>query len=158
MLRHSGLVLLLLACACETNAPATPAPSAAPSAAPTATAKPVAAPTTVAAPAADTPAAPAIAKPANADGQRPALGFMPEYDTAVEGVVVGAVREGGPAAKAGIEDGDVIVMLNGEAVVDARSYAEVLDEQTIGATVPVRIRRGQQQLELKVEIGARAAR
>lgn len=83
---------------------------------------------------------------------------MPEYDSAVEGVLVGTPREGGPAAKAGITEGDVIVMLNGQRVTDARSYSEVLDEQTIGSIVPVRIKRGQQELELKVEVGSRPSR
>jgi len=43
----------------------------------------------------------------NPEGLRPAFGFMPDYNT--DGVGVGRVTEGGPAASAGIEDGDVIV-------------------------------------------------
>ena len=65
------------------------------------------------------------------------------------------MREGSPAAKAGIQEGDVILMLNGIRVTDAQSYTEALDEQKVGATVPVQILRGSEKLELKVTIGTR---
>ena len=56
------------------------------------------------------PAAPAEAPAAAPEaGLRPALGLMPDYAAQVVGVSVQAVREGGSAAKAGIEAGDVIV-------------------------------------------------
>ena len=97
-------------------------------------------------------AAPAETPPADA---RPGLGFMPDYEAGVDGVAVGGVREGGPAAKAGIQQGDVILVLNGIRVTDAQSYTEALDEQKVGATVPVQILRGSETLELKVTIGTR---
>jgi S1-C subfamily serine protease len=97
-------------------------------------------------------AAPAETPPADA---RPGLGFMPDYEAGVDGVAVGGVREGGPAAKAGIQQGDVILVLNGIRVTDAQSYTEALDEQKVGATVPVQILRGSEKLELKVTIGTR---
>lgn len=88
-------------------------------------------------------------------GARPGLGFRPDYEAGVEGVAVGAVTEGGPAANAGIQEGDVIQVLNGIRVTDAQSYTEALDEQKVGATVPVQILRGSEKLELKVTIGTR---
>jgi S1-C subfamily serine protease len=103
----------------------------------------------VAAPVAATPSE---TPPADA---KPGLGFMPDYQAGVEGVAVGGVREGSPAAKAGIQEGDVILMLNGIRVTDAQSYTEALDEQKVGATVPVQIQRGGEKLELKVTIGTR---
>lgn len=121
---------------CAGNPETKPAPTPAP--APVATAPTVAAPS-------ETP-------PADA---KPGLGFMPDYQAGVEGVAVGGVREGSPAAKAGIQEGDVILVLNGIRVTDAQSYTEALDEQKIGATVPVQIQRGSEKLELKVTIGTR---
>lgn len=97
-------------------------------------------------------AAPSETPPADA---KPGLGFMPDYQAGVEGVAVGGVREGSPAAKAGIQEGDVILMLNGIRVTDAQSYTEALDEQKVGAIVPVQIQRGSEKLELKVTIGTR---
>lgn len=92
------------------------------------------------------------APPADA---KPGLGFMPDYQAGADGVTVGGVREGGPAATAGIQEGDVILALNGIRVTDAQSYTEALDEQKVGATVPVQIQRGSEKLELKVTIGTR---
>lgn len=108
-------------------------------------------PTPVTAPA-GAPTAPTEAPPADA---KPGLGFMPDYEAGVDGVAVSGVREGGPAAKAGIQQGDVILALNGIRVTDAQSYTEALDEQKVGATVPVQILRGSEKLELKVTIGTR---
>lgn len=60
-----------------------------------------------------------------------------------------------PRQQAGIQQGDVILVLNGIRVTDAQSYTEALDEQKVGATVPVQILRGSEKLELKVTIGTR---
>lgn len=114
--------------------------------------KPAPTPAPTPAVAAPVPAATNEAPPADA---RPGLGFMPDYEAGVDGVAVGGVREGGPAAKAGIQQGDVILVLNGIRVTDAQSYTEALDEQKVGATVPVQILRGSEKLELKVTIGTR---
>lgn len=86
---------------------------------------------------------------------RPGLGFMPDYQAEVRGVRVGGVREGSPADLAGIEEGDVLVELAGLPVEDAQSYTEALDQQRIGATVPVKVRRGEQVVELQVKVGTR---
>lgn len=114
------------------------------------------------APAKATTASPGTTVPpvaaAETEGLRPALGFMPEYNEAAGGVLVGALREGGPAEKAGIEAGDVIIVLDGIKVADVASYQEVLDELKIGKSVPVRVRRAGAEVELQVTVGSRARR
>lgn len=103
------------------------------------------------------PAAPA--KPAepevDTENLRPALGFMPDYAGTDGGVLVGSLREGGPAEKAGLEAGDVIVALAGVKVTDVEHYTEVLDEQRIGKTVPVRVKRAGAEVELQITVGSR---
>ncbi|MBL9078149.1 MAG: ChaN family lipoprotein [Planctomycetes bacterium] len=95
----------------------------------------------------------------NPEGQRPALGLMPDYaDAGGKGVLVESVREGGPAYTAGIEEGDYITAIAGVEVPDVQTYAEVLDEQIIGRTVTVRVRRGDAEVDLQVKIGSRQAR
>ena len=95
----------------------------------------------------------------NPEGLRPALGFMPDYaGEDVKGVGVGPVREGGPAEKAGIKEGDVIVSLRGIPTPDIEMYSEVLDEQFIGRTVTVRVRKGDAEVDLQVKIGSRPGR
>lgn len=95
----------------------------------------------------------------NPEGLRPALGFMPDYaDAGGSGVLVGAVTAGGPAERAGIEEGDYITVLGGIEITDVQSYAEALDEQIIGKTITVRVRRGEAEVDLQVQVGSRPAR
>lgn len=106
--------------------------------------------------AAPTPA-PAEAPAAAPDaGLRPALGLMPNYAAQVVGVSVEAVREGGSAAKAGIEAGDVIVELAGKPVDSVETYTEVLDSLPIGKNVSVRVRRGEAEVVLQVLVASRS--
>ena len=46
----------------------------------------------------------------------PRLGIMPDYGDDAEGVLLGGVSEGGPAAKAGLKEGDRIVDIAGQPV------------------------------------------
>lgn len=92
----------------------------------------------------------------NPEGLRPAFGFMPNYN--VDGVGVDRVTEGGPAEAAGIEDGDVIVSVNGMAVPDIETYMEVLDTLIIGKNATVRVRRDEAEVDLQVKVGSRAGR
>lgn len=85
---------------------------------------------------------------------RPGLGFMPAYDgTDLPGVSVESVRAGGPAAKAGIEPGDLIVELAGEELEDLIAYTEILGGLRIGQKVEVSVLRGDQRVELEVVVG-----
>lgn len=102
------------------------------------------------------PATPVAEQPANPEGLRPALGLMPDYGASDAGVTVGSLREGGPAETAGVEAGDVIVMLAGVKVADVESYMAVLEAQTIGKTVTVRVRRGNAEVDLQVKVGSRS--
>lgn len=110
-----------------------------------------------AAPAANEPPKPAAPAAKNDPGQRPALGLMPDYqNNDGKGVLVDKVRENGPAYNAGIEPGDVIVNVNGIDVTDVQSYTEALDEQLIGKTITIRIRRDNAEVALQVLVGARS--
>jgi hypothetical protein len=91
----------------------------------------------------------------NPEGLRPALGFMPDYDGDEDGVLVGTVFPDRPAARAGIEAGDVIVALGGIPTPDVDVYTEVLDAQIIGRTIKVRVRRELAEVDLEVEVGSR---
>lgn len=93
----------------------------------------------------------------NPEGLRPALGFMPDYGGAEKGVLVGTVREGGPAQVAGIEEGDIIVALAGTEITDVEHYTEVLGAQRIGKTITVRVRRETAEVDLQVKIGSRSS-
>jgi S1-C subfamily serine protease len=75
--------------------------------------------------------------------------------SAKQGVVVVSVVPGGPAARAGIQRGDVIVELGGHSVTD---YADLLGElRTMkpGSQVPVTVNRAGRQQQLTITIGSR---
>jgi serine protease Do len=60
------------------------------------------------------------------------------------GALVSGVTDGGPAADAGIQEGDVILSFDGREVVDDRSLPRIVAETPAGRTVEVEIiRRGQ---------------
>jgi uncharacterized iron-regulated protein len=122
-------------------------------------------PTAVAAPVAPAAVAPVVAAaeapaeaPAATEGLRPALGLMPDYAENAQGVLVGQVREGGSADKAGIEAGDLIVKVGAIEVTDVESYTAALDAQKIGSTIMVRLRRSGVEVELPVVVASRPAR
>jgi serine protease Do len=56
-----------------------------------------------------------------------------------EGALVAEPQANGPAAKAGIESGDVITAVNGESVRDARELARTIGGMAPGATVKLNV-------------------
>lgn len=129
------------------------APSAPPAVSSLAPTEPAVASVRVVAESAAAAPAPADAAPNDA---RPALGLMPDYGAEGAGVRVQAVRPGGPAERAGLQDGDVVVAIAGREVADVGEYTALLDSLQIGSEVAVRVRRGASEHEFKVRIGARS--
>ncbi|GAB4376196.1 MAG: DegQ family serine endoprotease [Kiloniellaceae bacterium] len=70
------------------------------------------------------------------------------------GALVAAVTDGGPAAEAGIEQGDVILEFNGREVPEMRRLPAMVAETAVGSTVDVTIwrRQGEQTVEKKVRV------
>ena len=68
------------------------------------------------------------------------------------GALVGDVVESGPAAKAGLKDGDVILQLDGKKVTDSRHLRLQVARTRPGASVPVTLLRDGKQKELTITI------
>jgi S1-C subfamily serine protease len=83
------------------------------------------------------------------------LGTIPDYTTEVEGVKLSGVRSGGPADKAGLQGGDVIVEFAGQKIANIYDYTYALDAATIGEPVKVVVRRGDEQRTFEVMPEAR---
>jgi serine protease Do len=66
-----------------------------------------------------------------------------------EGAFVSAVVADSPAAKAGLKQGDVIVSVDGKALVDNVSLATEIAQKHIGDTVTIGVNRDGQNLTLK---------
>ena len=64
-------------------------------------------------------------------------GTIPDYAAEVEGLLLGGVIEGGPAALAGLQQGDVIVEFAGQTITNVYDYMYVLDALKIDVAVKI---------------------
>ena len=69
------------------------------------------------------------------------------------GALVASVTPGSPAAKAGIQDGDVILKFDGKDVTSMRGLPRLVAQTPIGKDVDVELLRKGQRLHLKVAVG-----
>ncbi|ADG69432.1 protease Do [Planctopirus limnophila DSM 3776] len=67
-----------------------------------------------------------------------------------EGVVIQMVRPDSPAAKAGLEPGDVVISVNGVKVNDPRSLQSAVERLDIGKSYPIVAKRQGKELNLSV--------
>ncbi len=78
------------------------------------------------------------------------LGVMPDYAFSGKGLKIDGVREEGPAAKAGIQAGDVLVKLGSTEVKDIYGYMEGLGKFEAGDETTVVVLRDGKEVKLKV--------
>lgn len=64
-------------------------------------------------------------------------GTIPDYAAEVEGLLLGGVIEGGPAALAGLRQGDLIVEFAGQTITNIYDYMYVLDALKIDVAVTI---------------------
>ena len=72
------------------------------------------------------------------------------------GVVITNVQPDGPAGKAGLRQGDVIVSLDGQPIKDGEDLVAKVAETPVGRPVSIRYLRDKKEQETKVEIGDRS--
>ncbi|HVQ30700.1 MAG TPA: PDZ domain-containing protein [Vicinamibacteria bacterium] len=70
-----------------------------------------------------------------------------------KGALVKSVEEGGPADKAGLKEGDVIVRYHGESVLSASQLARLVRETPAGRTVPIEVMRDGGAQKLTATLG-----
>jgi serine protease Do len=68
------------------------------------------------------------------------------------GVVLGDVYPGSPAARAGLQTGDVVVSVNRKVVENGRQFDVTIYRQPIGQPATLEIRRGPQRLTIRVPV------
>lgn len=79
------------------------------------------------------------------------LGIMPSYAESTNGLEVEAVIEGKPAQKAGLKSGDIITLMGEMKVTGIQDYMEALSKFEKGNTVIVRVKRGNEELNMEVK-------
>ena len=77
------------------------------------------------------------------------------YAPAVVGVKLAGVQSGGPADKAGLKSGDVIVEFAGQAIKNIYDYTYALDAVKVGQPVKVVVQRGGEKTTVTVTPEAR---
>jgi predicted metalloprotease with PDZ domain len=70
-----------------------------------------------------------------------------------EGVMINEVVDGGPAEKAGLEDGDVILKFSGQAINDYAALTKAVRAASPGDKVKIEILRGGRHKTVEVELG-----
>ena len=89
------------------------------------------------------------------DTLRAYLGTIPDYTTEGTGVKLSGVRADGPADKAGLKGGDVIVEFGGQEIANIYDYTYALDAVKIGEPVEVVLLRDGKRVKLTVTPEAR---
>jgi len=83
------------------------------------------------------------------------MGTVPDYGAEDKGVKLSAVREGSPAEKGGIKEGDVIIGFAGKPVSSIYDYTESLGRAKPGDQVDVVVKRDGKDVTLKITLGSR---
>ncbi len=78
------------------------------------------------------------------------LGVIPDYMFDGEGMLISGVREGRPAAKAGLQNGDIVIQMGEYPVKNMMGYMEALGKFKKGQTTTVKVKRGEEILEFEV--------
>ena len=71
------------------------------------------------------------------------------------GVLVAGVQRGSPAERAGIKPGDIVVAVDGTQVRDPDSLRNLIVALVPGKQTTLKLKRGQNDLELRVQVGKR---
>lgn len=79
------------------------------------------------------------------------LGVIPDYMYDGKGMLISGVREGRPAAKAGILDGDVVIKMGEHEVPDMMGYMKALGQFKKGDKAKVVVLREGEEVEVEVE-------
>ena len=89
---------------------------------------------------------------AGGGGDRPYFGSIPDFGTSQEGYAISGVAKDSPAARGGLEGGDVIIRLGESAVTGLEDFDNALRKHRGGDTVPVVVRRGGEPVRLEVTL------
>jgi S1-C subfamily serine protease len=94
-----------------------------------------------------------IPPPVIASGSRASLGTIPDMASSPGGVRLTGVREGGPAALAGIQGGDIIIRIGDYEIANLNDMQNALTSYKGGDVVTVVVRRDEEQVSFTVTLG-----
>jgi aminopeptidase YwaD len=93
---------------------------------------------------------PSAAGSGGGSGYGPAFGSIPDFNEPPKGVRFADVRDGTPAAKAGLRAGDIMIEFDGKEIANLYDFTYALRAHKPGDLVLVKVFRGSQIIEAKV--------
>jgi len=91
-----------------------------------------------------------ISSGSSSGGYGPNFGSIPDFDEPPHGVRFADVRDGTPAAKAGLKAGDILIEFDGKDIGNLYDFTYALQAHKPGDEVLVKVLRGSQRIEAKV--------
>lgn len=88
-------------------------------------------------------------------GYGPYFGSIPDFGEVKDGVKFADVRPGSPAAKAGLQPGDIMVQFGSKAIHNLYDFSDALRRSKIGDVVEVKVLRGDQTITVNVKLEQR---
>ncbi len=89
-----------------------------------------------------------------ASGFRVRLGTIPDYSRESGGMAITAVRDGSPAAKAGVTGSDIIVKFGPHEIDNVYDCMAALNEYDPGDEVEIVVLRGEERLTLQAVLAS----
>jgi hypothetical protein len=86
-------------------------------------------------------------------GDRPYFGSIPDFGKPGGGYAISGVSKDSPAARGGLMAGDLIVRVGESAITNLEDFDSALRKHKGGETVPVVVRRNDQEVRLDVTLG-----
>lgn len=83
------------------------------------------------------------------------LGTIPDFTEASGGVLLTGTRAGSPAELAGIKGGDMIIKMDGQAVMNLQDFTYVLRARKPGDVVEIVLKRDGKEMTVKATLGKR---
>jgi S1-C subfamily serine protease len=88
-------------------------------------------------------------------GYGPYFGSIPDFAQVPQGVKFSDVRPGSPAAKAGLQGGDILIEFAGKPVNNLYDFTYALRNSSVGDVVDVKFLRDGKEMSAKVTLEAR---
>jgi len=79
------------------------------------------------------------------------FGLMPSYTSTAQGLGVDGVRSEGPAGRAGLKKGDLIIKINNIAIKDIYGYMDILQKLKPGESSEVIVLRNDKEITLNIK-------
>ena len=96
------------------------------------------------------PAAGPVSSRVGGSGYGPDFGSIPDFNEPPKGVRFADIREGSPAAKAGLKPGDIMIEFAGKPIGNLYDFTYALRDSKPGDLVLVKVMRGDQTIDAKV--------